>query len=189
MPTFSSMVLALSSLCIKRATSRVRRPTLSCLIDACQHEVRRIQSLDAVKFVKEYILSAPDVLSDVTKSIEGWGWDHTVWPGNAWPTAVGATQSHFYSPLTMLQADFDEDSVLRGRRIVLQSKDGHALWVSSSVIEAMGSIPADIEGGVYTRTDSGHPAGQQASTPVFQRIFDRTLPCRRVHRQGAGLRP
>jgi hypothetical protein len=60
-----------------------------------------------------------------------------------------------------VQADFDVEPALSGRKIVLQSKDGHALWVSTPVIEAMGSIPEAIEGGIWTRTADGKPAGEQ----------------------------
>jgi predicted amidohydrolase YtcJ len=57
------------------------------------------------------------------------------------------------------QADLDSDPVLRGRPIVLQSKDCHALWVSFKVIEASLPFPDVIEGGVIIRDESGHPTG------------------------------
>jgi predicted amidohydrolase YtcJ len=52
--------------------------------------------------------------------------------------------------------------MLRNRKIVLQSKDGHALWVSPAILASIhsdGELLADIEGGVLTRTVDGHPAG------------------------------
>jgi hypothetical protein len=43
---------------------------------------------DAVKVVRDYILANPDVYDNTSKFIEGWGWDHTSWPVERWPTAV-----------------------------------------------------------------------------------------------------
>jgi len=45
---------------------------------------------DTVAFVREFILNNPDILKDKTKWIRGGGWDHTVWPSGAWPSAVGS---------------------------------------------------------------------------------------------------
>jgi predicted amidohydrolase YtcJ len=64
------------------------------------------------------------------------------------------------SKIIGIQADFDEDPIVRGRSIVLQSKDGHALWVSSSVIQASSPLPETVEGGVIVRNPSGQPIGQ-----------------------------
>lgn len=44
--------------------------------------------LDVLERVKAYILSHPDVHSDTTRWIEGWGWDQTKWPIAQFPTAV-----------------------------------------------------------------------------------------------------
>ena len=62
--------------------------------------------------------------------------------------------------LTILQADLDADSVVRGRHVVLQSKDCHALWVSSKVIETSLPLPEIVEGGVIVRDDAGRPTGE-----------------------------
>jgi predicted amidohydrolase YtcJ len=43
---------------------------------------------------------------------------------------------------------------------ILQSKDCHALWVSSKVMEISGPFPDVVEGGVIFRDDSGQPNGQ-----------------------------
>jgi len=43
---------------------------------------------DTVAIVRNYILAHPDIIGDKTKIIEGWGWDHTQWPVQEWPTAV-----------------------------------------------------------------------------------------------------
>jgi hypothetical protein len=47
---------------------------------------------EAVAVVREHVLSNPDILEDKTKWIEGWGWDHTSWPTQHWPTAVRNTR-------------------------------------------------------------------------------------------------
>lgn len=57
------------------------------------------------------------------------------------------------------QSDLDADSVIRGRHVILQSKDCHALWVSSKVIEASLPLPETIEGGIIVRDDSRKPTG------------------------------
>ena len=67
---------------------------------------------------------------------------------------------HFHRLLTILQADLEADPVVRGRHIVLQSKDCHALWVSSKVIEISLPLPDVVEGGVIVRDDAGHPTGE-----------------------------
>ncbi|PPQ64997.1 hypothetical protein CVT26_015706 [Gymnopilus dilepis] len=96
---------------------------------------------NAVALVRQYILTNPDILNDTSKFIIGGGWDHTIWP--TWPSA----------------ADLDADSVVRGRPVVLQSKDCHALWVSSKVIEQSPPLPEDVEGGVIIRDPEGKPTG------------------------------
>ncbi|KAF8230148.1 hypothetical protein L208DRAFT_1438505 [Tricholoma matsutake] len=98
---------------------------------------------DTVARVREYILSNPDVHNDMSKFIVGGGWDHTVWPTTGWPTA----------------AHLDADPVVRGRPVVLQSKDCHALWVSSKAIEVSMPFPETVDGGIIVRDEVGYPAG------------------------------
>ncbi|KDR78373.1 hypothetical protein GALMADRAFT_1317785 [Galerina marginata CBS 339.88] len=43
---------------------------------------------EVIDRVKAYILSHPDVMDDMTRWIEGMGWDQTTWPGGDFPTAV-----------------------------------------------------------------------------------------------------
>ncbi|KAF8813640.1 hypothetical protein BYT27DRAFT_7083829 [Phlegmacium glaucopus] len=104
---------------------------------------KTIQDQDAVARVRDYILSTPDIYNDTSKVVTGGGWDHTVWPSTSWPTA----------------ADLDADSIVRGRPVVLQSKDCHALWVSSKIIEASLPLPEAVEGGVIVRDNAGRPTG------------------------------
>ena len=42
---------------------------------------------EAVASVREYIVSDPEVYGK-SDFVEGWGWDHTSWPMQHWPTAV-----------------------------------------------------------------------------------------------------
>ncbi|KAF9467258.1 amidohydrolase family-domain-containing protein [Collybia nuda] len=98
---------------------------------------------DTVARVRDYILSNPDLHNDTSKFVMGGGWDHTAWPTNGWPTS----------------AHLDEDPVIRGRPVVLQSKDCHALWVSSSAIEASMPFPETVDGGIIVRDDVGNPTG------------------------------
>jgi len=61
-----------------------------------------------------------------------------------------------------MQEDLESDPFVRGRPVVLQSKDGHALWVSQRVLDAMAPIPAHVEGGHIVRDEAGNPTGQYA---------------------------
>ncbi|KIK82213.1 hypothetical protein PAXRUDRAFT_832349 [Paxillus rubicundulus Ve08.2h10] len=99
---------------------------------------------ETVALVRDYITGNPDIYSNTSKFIEGWGWDHTSWPGQVWPTADA----------------LDGDPVIRGRPVILQSKDGHALWISKKVIDLSAPFPGgDIEGGVTFRDALGNPTG------------------------------
>ena len=42
---------------------------------------------------------------------------------------------------------------------MLQSKDGHALWVSSAVLKSIEPLPSEVEGGVIVRDSFGKPTG------------------------------
>ncbi|KAJ7251771.1 amidohydrolase family-domain-containing protein [Mycena haematopus] len=110
---------------------------------------------ETVARVKKYILAHPEIQRNTSTYVLGGGWDHTVWPTTRWPTA----------------ADLDSDPVLRGRPIILQSKDCHALWVSSKVVEVSSPFPDVVEGGVIFRDDSGQPNGMfldNAQDIIFQ---------------------
>ncbi|KAG5636359.1 hypothetical protein H0H81_008307 [Sphagnurus paluster] len=96
---------------------------------------------DTVARVREFILANPEVLNDTSKLIQGGGWDHTVWPTRDWPTS----------------AHLENDPVIRGRPVILQSKDCHALWASSKAIEASMPFPESVDGGVIVRDKTGNP--------------------------------
>ncbi|KAF9222618.1 hypothetical protein BS17DRAFT_783144 [Gyrodon lividus] len=98
---------------------------------------------ETVALVRDYITGNPDIYRNTSKLIEGWGWDHTSWPVEEWPTAHA----------------LDEDPAIRGRPVVLQSKDGHALWISKKVLDLSAPFPEDVEGGVTFRDALGDPTG------------------------------
>jgi len=59
----------------------------------------------------------------------------------------------------VFQADLEADPVVRGRPIILNSKDWHAIWVSSKVLEDNSPLPETVEGGIIVREDDGRPTG------------------------------
>ncbi|KAK7466160.1 hypothetical protein VKT23_004883 [Stygiomarasmius scandens] len=97
---------------------------------------------ETVSRVRNYVLSNSDVIGNKSLVIRGGGWDHTSWPGGAWPTSD----------------ELETDPILRDRLIVLQSKDCHALWVSPRMLE-MCVLPDFVEGGVVVRDENGKPTG------------------------------
>ncbi|KAJ3574658.1 hypothetical protein NP233_g1624 [Leucocoprinus birnbaumii] len=105
---------------------------------------------DTVLRVREFILNNPDILNDKTKWIRGGGWDHTIWPSSNWPTS----------------AELDADPIIRGRPVVLQSKDCHALWVSAEAIRLSSPFPDSVEGGVIVRGEDGEPTGPCLHSPL-----------------------
>ena len=48
---------------------------------------------------------------------------------------------------------------MRGRHIVLQSKDCHALWISAKALELSMPLPEEVDGGIIARDDNGRPLG------------------------------
>ncbi|EAU91349.2 amidohydrolase [Coprinopsis cinerea okayama7 len=53
----------------------------------------------------------------------------------------------------------ENDPILRGRPIILQSKDCHALWVSSAALKPSLPLPDEVEGGVIVRDQNNQPTG------------------------------
>ena len=58
-----------------------------------------------------------------------------------------------------MKADFDAEPVLRGRPILLQRVDVHAIWVSQRVLNEVGELPKVVEGGSVIRDADGSPTG------------------------------
>ncbi|TRM59987.1 amidohydrolase family-domain-containing protein [Schizophyllum amplum] len=104
------------------------------------HEYNR--HLDIVTLLEAYLAAHPDVAADPDRWIQGMGWDQTKWPGQRFPTA-----SDLSSPL------------LRDRFVALTRVDAHATWVSSRVLESMGSLPDTVEGGEIVRDADGNATG------------------------------
>lgn len=59
----------------------------------------------------------------------------------------------------LCQADLAADPLLVGRPIALTRVDVHASWVSPRVLEIMGELPSEVEGGLIIRDTKGHPTG------------------------------
>ncbi|KAH9083588.1 amidohydrolase family-domain-containing protein [Lactarius deliciosus] len=98
----------------------------------------------ATALVRRFISSDEDIKKDPLKFVEGWGWDHTKWAGREFPTA----------------ADLDSDPLVRQHRVILEAKDGHAIWVNSRVLEEISPLQrASMVVSSYVM----HQASQQAS--------------------------
>lgn len=98
---------------------------------------------DTVALVRQYILDNNDILNDSSKFVEGWGWDHTSWPAEEWPTSDA----------------LEMDPIVRGRPVVLQSKDSHAMWISKKALALSSPLPSEVEGGVIVKDSFGNPTG------------------------------
>uniref|UniRef100_A0A8H7XPQ0 Amidohydrolase 3 domain-containing protein n=1 Tax=Psilocybe cubensis TaxID=181762 RepID=A0A8H7XPQ0_PSICU len=98
---------------------------------------------EVIERIKAYILAHPEVMNDKSRWIEGMGWDQTKWPGSQFPTA----------------SDLDKDPLLKGRLISLTRVDGHARWVSLSVLDLMPNLPEKVGGGLIVRDEHGKPTG------------------------------
>ncbi|KAF7300007.1 Amidohydro-3 domain-containing protein [Mycena kentingensis (nom. inval.)] len=113
---------------------------------------------ETVARVRDYILATPSLSNNTDAWIRGGGWDHTRWPGGAWPSAICAC---FLLPVDA-DHDLDTDPIIRGRPVVLQSKDCHALWVSARALElSQQNFPPDfqVDGGVILTRRDGSPSG------------------------------
>ncbi|KAF8553612.1 hypothetical protein OG21DRAFT_1477264 [Imleria badia] len=98
---------------------------------------------EVLQRVVHHVKSHPDILADPSLWITGMGWDQNLWPDLQYPTAD----------------DFDSESLLRGRRIYLARVDGHASWASNRVLQLMGELPNEVDGGLIIRDSSGKPTG------------------------------
>lgn len=139
---------------------------------------------ETVALVRNYIMDHLDVYHNKSRFIEGWGWDHTSWLVEDWPTAVRVVRySCCPNPLTCatpppcVKDALDEDPVIHGKPVVLQSKDGHALWVSKTVLQWCGPLLEDVKGGVVVRDTFGNPTGSLDSPTIcLVSCFARRIP-------------
>ncbi|KAF7971972.1 hypothetical protein HWV62_19371 [Athelia sp. TMB] len=153
-PTLSKRVLSLVQGGLKVAQVKPGSIVVPGLADAHAHvleygfkmqlQLDGSKSIDEViSRLKTFLEKHPDVRDDSSRWIEGMGWDQTKWAGAQFPTAE----------------DFDREPLLRGRPIALVRVDGHATWVSSRVLELMGDLPQEVDGGVVIRDGKGKPTG------------------------------
>ena len=131
----------------------------------CPHCVRLRSPSDLVTetvgLVRNYILRNPDIRDNKSFFVEGWGWNHMQWYLEKWPTYVRHYRCLLLqNPHKSEQEDLEADPVVSGRPIALQSKDGHALWVSAKVLDSIQPLPDKVEGGVIVRDANGNPTGE-----------------------------
>ena len=63
---------------------------------------------------------------------------------------------------------------MRGRPIALSRIDVHASWVSHSVLNQMGELPREVDGGVIMRDDNGKPTGIRNTFSSFSHRLNPT---------------
>lgn len=93
--------------------------------------------------------------------------------------------------MTVAQSDLEKNKVTRGRPIILQSKDGHAIWVSQATLSANQPYPEDgqVSGGVIRRDVYGNPTGTfllRAIVESDKRLNMVFSTCRYLPRRGSG---
>jgi hypothetical protein len=126
--------------------------------------------------VGDYITALPDFQRNSSRVVEGWGWDHASWDVEKWPTWVSSING---APCVELvieyrgtdlssQEDLEANPVVAGRLVILQSRDGHAIWVSRRTLEANAPYPNDVEGGVIFRDEQGNPTGLSSARLSLQ---------------------
>ncbi|KIM45737.1 hypothetical protein M413DRAFT_442349 [Hebeloma cylindrosporum] len=98
---------------------------------------------ETVVSVGEYIAALPDLQRDGSRIVQGWGWDHASWDVEKWPT----------------WEDLEAHPEIAGRQVILQSRDGHAIWVSKRTLEVNAPYPDAVDGGVIFRDEQGNPTG------------------------------
>lgn len=93
-----------------------------------------------------------------------WAWDGTKICGQTPSIPLPSVPFIFTASVLIkrLQDDFDSESLLRGRRIYLDRVDVHAAWVSNRVLQLMGDLPNEVDGGLIIRDPSGKPTGKTA---------------------------
>ena len=112
-----------------------------------------------------HIKADPTISRNTSYFVEGWGCDHTKLLAEQWPTTISPASDPRESRVKprVIQEEIESDPVIRGRPVVLQNKDGHALWVSQKTLDAMAPIPAHVEGGHIVHDEIGNPTGQRIS--------------------------
>ena len=135
------------------------------LIDAHAHIMGLGSALMSVDLMgvatKQEALARIKAFADANPTQEwivGRGWNQTLWPENAFPTAA------------------DLDAILPTRPIALERVDGHATWVNSRALE-LASVTKDTpnpDGGVILRDASGAASGVLIDRASY--LVDRVIP-------------
>ncbi|KAK0488114.1 amidohydrolase family-domain-containing protein [Armillaria luteobubalina] len=73
---------------------------------------------DVIKVIREFVVG-PMGPSDKSECIRGSGWNKSTWNRCIWPTAK----------------DLEVDPIIKGRPIILESENHHAIWVSSTILK------------------------------------------------------
>jgi predicted amidohydrolase YtcJ len=106
--------------------------------------------------------------------IQGAGWNQVTWGLGRFPTAA------------------ELDTAVRGRPVLLNRIDGHAVWANSAALLLAGVTAATLDppGGHIERTTTGAPAGVlvDAATALVQRKLPLPTPAEREASIAAGLR-
>jgi predicted amidohydrolase YtcJ len=89
--------------------------------------------------------------------VEGWGWDHSLWPERRFPDRAAL------------------DAVAPGVPVALRRKDGHMVWVNGAALATAGVTRGtpDPEGGRIGRDEHGEPDGllfERAQDLIFRAI-------------------
>lgn len=116
--------------------------------------VAGIESLEAtLDTLKNYAEANPDL-----KWIQGRGWNQTLWPENAFPTAE------------------DLDKVISDRPVWLSRVDGHAAWANTKAMELaqISKDTPDPQGGKIIRDESGNATG--VFVDAAQHYIDQIVP-------------
>ncbi|PPQ95932.1 hypothetical protein CVT26_016153 [Gymnopilus dilepis] len=98
---------------------------------------------ETVSFIADYIKSIPELEMDKSRIVGGWGWDHAAWDIEQMPTSD----------------DLEANPTVAGRRLILQSRDGHAIWVSRRILLENQPYPDAVPGGIIVRDEAGNPTG------------------------------
>lgn len=69
------------------------------------------------------------------------------------------------------QEDLEANPDIAGRPVILQSRDGHAIWVSRRTLEDNAPFPDEVDGGVIFRDEQGNPTGTFCCLVLLYRIF------------------
>ncbi|KAF7374110.1 Amidohydro-3 domain-containing protein [Mycena sanguinolenta] len=98
---------------------------------------------ETVSRVREYILRTPSILNNSDAFIRGGGWDHTSWPGAAWPTAVRG----------IMHACHLADLSCCSQRTAMHS------GCRAEFLELSDPFPASVDGGVILTDANGAATG------------------------------